>query len=188
MLFTQNNNNVTMFVLTPPSFPQVCGEHAVRGARHLSLPRGLALGAAARPGPRHAGKERRHHLLHHTDLHLHAGARAAATLQRRRSHHTGRELQPAHQQQPGGRRRRLRPQQHLRGSHVLVLHRRSSSRGLLTHTRGRYNTICLERKRTTRCMKTMGNNTEKLTHSEVLRLDFGYKEAEIGERKERGNI
>uniref|UniRef100_A0A674P3U6 Recombination signal binding protein for immunoglobulin kappa J region n=1 Tax=Takifugu rubripes TaxID=31033 RepID=A0A674P3U6_TAKRU len=113
---------------------QVCGEHAVRGARHLGVPRRLALGAAARPGARHVGQERRDHLLHHADLHLHARARAATALQRRRGHPPGRELQPAQQQQPGGGPRRLRPGQHLRrGSHVLVLHRRR--RGLLTHAR-----------------------------------------------------
>lgn len=145
----------------------------MRGARHLRLPRGLALGAAARPGARDAGEERRHHLLHHTDLHLHARAGAAATLQRRWSHPAGWELQPAKQQQPGARPRSLRPQQHLqRRSHIL--HR--SSRGLLTHTGG--HSICLESKYTRRYIKTMGNKKQKLAHSEVLRINFGYKEAE----------
>lgn len=114
---------------------QVCREHAVRGARHLRLPRGLALGAAARPGACHVGEERRHHLLHHTDLHLHAGAGTEATLQRRRRHPAGQQLGPAQQQQPGGWLQRLRLQQHFqRRSHVFFLHRRS--RGLLTHTWG----------------------------------------------------
>uniref|UniRef100_A0A8C7HSE1 Recombination signal binding protein for immunoglobulin kappa J region n=1 Tax=Oncorhynchus kisutch TaxID=8019 RepID=A0A8C7HSE1_ONCKI len=73
---------------------QVCGEHAVRGSRHLCLPRGLALGTSAGAGSRHAGAKRRHHLLHHAHLHLHAGAWAAATLQRRRSHPTGGQRPP----------------------------------------------------------------------------------------------
>lgn len=120
-----------------PVYPaQVCGEHAVRGARHLGFPRRLALGAAACPGARHAGQERRHHLFHHADLHLHARARATTALQRRRGHPPGRELQPAQQQQPGGRPRRLRAGQHLQcGSHVLILRRRRRRCGLLTHAR-----------------------------------------------------
>lgn len=134
-------------LLCPPTpLPQVCGEHAVRGTRHLRLPRGLALGAAARPGPRHAGEERRHNLLHHTDLHLHARAGPAAALQCGWGHLAGRKLQPAEQQQPGAWLQRLRPQQHLqRRSHILIL-RRCSSCGLLTHTGGHALQICLERK------------------------------------------
>jgi len=39
----------------------------------------------------------------------------------------------------------------------------------------------------------MGNNKQKLTHSKVLRINFGYKEAEmeksVGQRsKRRGNL
>lgn len=39
----------------------------------------------------------------------------------------------------------------------------------------------------------MGNNKQNLTHSEVLRMNFGYKEAEteklVGQRsKRRGNL
>lgn len=130
----------------PPLLPapvsplQVRREHAVRGSRHLRLPRGLALGAAARPGARHAGEERRHHLLHHADLHLHAGAGAQAALQRRRGHPAGWELQSA-QRRPGGRCLRL--QQHLRrGSHLVVLNRRR--RGILTPGEGGGGPICLE--------------------------------------------
>lgn len=40
---------------SPPNTLQVCREHAVCGAGHLCVPRGLALGAAARPGARHTG-------------------------------------------------------------------------------------------------------------------------------------
>lgn len=51
---------------------QVWRKHLVRGARHLVFQGGLALGATAGSGPGHAGPQRRNHLFHSLDLHLHA--------------------------------------------------------------------------------------------------------------------
>lgn len=61
-------------------------ERLVCGAGHFCLQGGLALGETAGSGPRHAGPQRRSHLLHGPHLHLHPWTGAPTTLQRRRGH------------------------------------------------------------------------------------------------------
>lgn len=56
------------------------GECPLRGAGHLCLQGGLALGETAGAGPRHTGPQRWDHLFHCPHLHLHPRTRAPAPL------------------------------------------------------------------------------------------------------------
>lgn len=66
---------------------QMSREHAVRRAGHITVSRGVAVGAPADSGASLPGAQRRYHLRHRPDVHLHAGAGAALPLSSRRRHH-----------------------------------------------------------------------------------------------------
>ncbi len=56
---------------------QVCRVHALCGPRHFSVPRRMEMGEKTDPSSSHASSQRRHHISHWANLHIHPRARPA---------------------------------------------------------------------------------------------------------------